>query len=154
LIQLGAIILSMLPFVAVFFWAALILVPRASQGHPNQPEPSTVVTFVCVIVAASLVMTVVTMVVSMLFSFTYPLIIDRKLGGVQAVQTSFKAVLANFWGLLGVLALNALLGMVGVILCYVGVFFVLPLIFAGLAIAYRQVFGLAEESIPASTPSA
>jgi len=41
------------------------------------------------------------------------------------------------------LLLNGLFSFLGVLLCYVGVFLVLPITFAAIATAYEQVFGLA-----------
>jgi hypothetical protein len=154
LIQLGAILVSMLPFVACFVWAALVFAPRLKQGGGNPPEPAALVGFISVMGLSAIGMTLLTTTVSMLFSFTYPLIIDRNLSGVEAVQMSFKAAWANFWGLLGMLALNLVLGMVGVLFCYVGVFFILPITFAALATAYRQVFGLNEQPLPPLQTSA
>ena len=73
--------------------------------------------------------------VSIGFSFAYPLSVD-------AVKLSFKAAFANFWGLLGMAVLSALLSLVGVMLCYVGVLLVFPITLGAVAMAYEQVFGL------------
>jgi uncharacterized membrane protein len=59
---------------------------------------------------------------------------------VDAVKLSIKAGKANFGGILGLLLLNAGLGIVGVLCCYVGVFFIMPVSFASYVIAYRRVF--------------
>jgi uncharacterized membrane protein len=98
---------------------------------------------VLAVLVLSLAMVLLMIVIGVIFIFAYPLIIERKLSGVEAVKLSMKAALANFWGLLGLLLLNALLGLVGALFCYVGAFLVLPLSFAATACAYRQVFGLA-----------
>jgi len=72
--------------------------------------------------------------------FGFPLIADRKLSGVDAVKLSIKAGKANFSGILLLLLLNAALGLVGVLACYVGVFFLMPISMASYAVAYRKVF--------------
>jgi uncharacterized membrane protein len=71
------------------------------------------------------------------------------------VKLSIKAAMANFWRLLGMLFLTGLLSMAGVLLCYVGVFFVMPISFAAIAMAYEQVFGLGEvrSNLPPPPPS-
>jgi uncharacterized membrane protein len=84
------------------------------------------------------------------FSFTYPLIVDRGMQGMDAIKLSFKGAFANFWGLLGMSILSGLLSLVGVLLCYVGVFFVLPISFAATACAYERVFGLSNPADLAS----
>ena len=43
-------------------------------------------------------------------------------------------------GLIGLVVLNFLMTLVGLLACYVGAFFVLPIHFAAVAVAYRQVF--------------
>ncbi len=75
-----------------------------------------------------------------LFMFMYPLIVDRKLSGFEAIKLSMRAALANFGGVLGLMLLSFLLGMVGALACYVGLIFLYPLNFAMIAVAYRQVF--------------
>ena len=90
--------------------------------------------------------------ISVLFTFAYPLIVDRKLTGMDAVKLSVKAGLANFWRILGLLLLNGVVGLAGALLCYVGVFLVLPVTFAALAIAYEQVFGLGQVQSPRLPP--
>ena len=88
--------------------------------------------------------------VSIGFSFSYPLIVDRGLQGFDAVKLSFKAAFANFWGLLGLAVLSALLSLVGVLLCYVGVLLVFPITLAAVAVAYERVFGLSNPANLAS----
>jgi multisubunit Na+/H+ antiporter MnhG subunit len=63
--------------------------------------------------------------------------------------------MANFWRLLGMLILTGLLSCLGLILCYVGIFLIMPLSFAAIAKAYEQVFGLGEiqSNLPPPPPS-
>jgi uncharacterized membrane protein len=62
--------------------------------------------------------------------------------GFDAVKLSFKAAMANFWRILGMMMLSLLLNIAGLLLCYVGVFLVIPISYAAIAAAYEQVFGL------------
>jgi len=94
-----------------------------------------------------LIMILLSLVLQILFLFTFPLIADRKLRGWEAVQLSIKAGLANFGGVLGLVLLNALISLVGLMLCYVGAFFVMPITFAALTMAYRQVFPAEEVGV-------
>ena len=77
---------------------------------------------------------------SILTAFAYPLIVDRRLPGFEALVLGFRAGLANFWGLFGLFFLSFLLGCAGMCFCYVGALLVTPLSFAAQAVAYRQVF--------------
>jgi uncharacterized membrane protein len=87
-----------------------------------------------------LVMIAVGIAVNIFFMFAFPLIADRGLSGLEAVKLSIKAGKANFGGILGLLLLNAGIGLLGVLACYVGVFFIMPISLASYAVAYRRVF--------------
>jgi len=78
--------------------------------------------------------------VQLFFFFSYPLIVDRELSGSEAVRLSFRAVWGNLGGVLMIVLLEMLLGLFGVLCCYIGAIFVLPINFAMSAEAYRQVF--------------
>lgn len=142
-----ATLLHMIPIAVIIvpayiiFYIGLILTTQRGGG---EPDPSAVFTLVAFFFVFWLVAMVIIMIMSVVFTFAYPLIIDRKLSGINAVKLSIRAGLANFWRLLGLLLLNGLMAFGGVILCYVGVFLVLPISFAALAIAYERVFGLGQ----------
>ena len=92
------------------------------------------------------------MFLSIGFMFVYPLIVDRGLTGLDAIKMSFRGAFANFWGLLGMVFLNFLLSIVGLLMCIIGVYFVLPISYAAMAVAYEQIFGLRQGPQPPSTP--
>jgi uncharacterized membrane protein len=102
-----------------------------------------------------LVVVVLVIVLSVVFTFAYPLIVDRRLSGLDAVKLSIRAALANFWRLLGMVLVTSLLNFAGALFCYVGALFVLPIGFAAIAAAYEQVFGLGEvqPNLPPPPPS-
>jgi hypothetical protein len=83
---------------------------------------------------------IIGMAINIPFFFVFPLIVDRELTGVEAVKTSIRAVFANLGGVIGVMFLEFVLALVGVLACYIGAIFVIPITFAATAIAYRQVF--------------
>lgn len=72
--------------------------------------------------------------------FTWPLLVDRKLGAWQAMEVSRKVCGEHFWGLLGLLIVNLLVCLVGVLLCYVGLLVALPWTLAATACAYEDIF--------------
>jgi TonB family protein len=84
----------------------------------------------------------VALVLGTLTAFVYPLIVDRKLGAVDALKLSFRAVMGNFFGVVGLMILGQLILLAGVFFFYVGALFVAPIIMASWAIAYRRVFPL------------
>lgn len=155
--SLVATLLHMVPIMAVFipsyliFYVGLILMTQRG----GQQDPTAVFTFFGLFAIFWLVMMVIILAMSVVFTFAYPLIVDRRLSGINAVKLSIRAGLANFWRLLGLLLLNGLMGFGGVLLCYVGVFLVLPISFAAIAMAYESVFGLGEykPNVPPPPPT-
>ena len=139
LLHMIPIMVIFVPSYIIFYVAMFLTIPQTGE-----PDPQALIGVFVFFGIFWIVMIVIIMVLSVVFTFAYPLIVDRRLSGINAVKLSIRAGLANFWRLLGLLLLNGLVGFVGVLLCYVGVFFVLPISFAAIATAYEQVFGLGE----------
>ncbi|HEU4507737.1 MAG TPA: hypothetical protein VFR78_05840 [Pyrinomonadaceae bacterium] len=134
------IIVVVIPGYFIFYLG--IILSMATQD-PNDPSPVAALGIFFGFAIFIVVMMVLVMVLSIGFTFCYPLIVDRKLQGFEAVKLSFRAAMANFWRLLGLSVLTTVLQIGGVLLCYIGVILVFPINFAALAAAYEQVFGLA-----------
>lgn len=145
LIQMIPMVVVMVPLYLI--WLAFILTSMPRGGGRMDPDEAW--TFMFAFLGFELVfiliMIVVGIVVNIFFMFAFPLIADRGLPGLDAVKLSIKAGKANFGGILLLLLLNAGLGILGVLACYVGVFFLMPISLAAYAVAYRRVF-------PESTP--
>ena len=150
-----ATVLHIVPILAIvipaylFFYVGLIL-SVAAQG--DDPSPGPMLGVLAMFFLFFVVIFLAVVVISIGFTFAYPLIVDRRLGGLDAVKLSFKAALGNFWRLLGMILLTSLLGIAGFALCYVGMFLVLPISYASIAAAYERVFGLANLSESSNLP--
>jgi hypothetical protein len=142
-----ATLIHMIPIVVVFvpsyilFYVGLFVIMGQQGGEPGS---AALLGFFGFFAVFWLVMIVILIALSVVFTFAYPLIVDRRLSGIEAVKLSIRAALANFWRLLGLLLMTGLLSFVGVFCCYVGMFLAMPLSFAAIATAYEQVFGLGE----------
>ncbi|HET8780966.1 MAG TPA: hypothetical protein VFM63_01020 [Pyrinomonadaceae bacterium] len=130
----------------VFFLFAIV-----AQGG-REPNPAAMMGVFAFYGLFWVVMIFVIMFISIGFMFVYPLIVERRLPWLEAVKMSFRAAMANFWGLLGLMLLNFVLSIAGLFLCIVGVYLVLPISYSAIAIAYEQVFGLREGPVPPNTP--
>ncbi len=150
LIHVVPIMVVVVPTYIIFYVGLIMMTTGGSQ-----PDSSTLLGFMGVFGLVWLLIFVLILGVSVLFTFSYQLIVDRGLSGVDAVKLSAKAAMANFGRLLGLYSINAGLGIVGVLFCYVGAFFVLPITLAGIVIAYEQVFGLGEpiSNLPPPPPT-
>jgi uncharacterized membrane protein len=136
-------LLAYLPVIVIMFSSL-----RAGAGGPPSSFPTA---FLAAMAAYMTVIMVASFVVAVLTIFLYPLLVDRKLPGVAALKTSARAAMGNMGGVLGLVLLNYLFMFVGLLACYVGAIFVLPLHFASITIAYRQVFP--DEYVERSKPT-
>ena len=154
LLHLIPMLIIIIPSYIVFvvFYAGFIVTMSQSGGEPN---PAALLGFFGVVMVFWLGVFVLMILLSVVFTFAYPLIVDRRMKGFDAVKLSIRAALANFWRLLGLLLLTGLLNFVGVMFCYVGAIFVLPIGFAAIAEAYEQVFGLGQmqPNVPPPPPT-
>jgi hypothetical protein len=92
------------------------------------------------------------LITGLIFPFAYQLIVERKMSGWQAIKLSARASRANFGGVLGLVVLEIILGGLGVLLCCVGLFFVMPVMKGAWAVAYRQVFAAPPAEQPGPPP--
>jgi uncharacterized membrane protein len=153
--SLIATLLHIVPILAIiipayFLFYVSLIVSVAAQG--DEPNPAAMLGVFGMFALFWVVMIFVIIIISIGFTFAYPLIVDRKLPGFDAVKLSFKAAMANFWRLLGMVMLTSLMGIAGMLLCYVGMFLVLPISYAAIAVAYEQVFGLSNVSEASNLP--
>jgi hypothetical protein len=74
--------------------------------------------------------------------FTLPLIVERRLGAVEAMKTSYELTKRNIWMFALFAFVVQLIAQAGSYACYVGLLATIPLLFTITAVAYRDTFGL------------
>jgi uncharacterized membrane protein len=145
------IFILLIPYYVFLFGMMAVNMPR--EQHPS---PEAMQQFFFSFFGFEIFFFITIMVASMLieifFMLAYPLVADRRLSGLDAVKLSFRASKANFGGILGLILLNALFGVIGVLCCFVGVYFYLPVAFASQAVAYRRVFPDLGSPLPSPPP--
>ncbi|HXC17148.1 MAG TPA: hypothetical protein VNV60_06880 [Holophagaceae bacterium] len=140
LLMLAASLVLILPMIVMMFVAMFMGVLGGIAGHGAERGAAFLgcflfaATFLFVLLGSALI--------GIFFTFTYPLVMDRGLPGLEAVKLSFRAARANFGGLLLLALVNALLTFAGLLCCYVGALFVLPLTLGTHWICYERVFGI------------
>ncbi len=139
LMMIVPILVLMVPVMIVFFGAYISMAMHAA-GSETLPG-SLIARMIGVEILAMVVLMLVSFLVGLFFIFIYPLIVERGLRAWPAVKMSFRGAWHNLGGLILLLLLNMVLAFAGVLACYVGAFFVGPIIMAAFFIAYRQIFG-------------
>ena len=130
-------LLASLCLVPVVLAGFLILLP--SLMHDNPPGLAQVV----ILSVVALVGLVPMIFLQVNWSFTLPLVIDRRLEFWPAMQASWKQVRKHWWLMFGLALIIGVINMVGLLLCCVGLLFTVPLSMAALMYAYETVFSAA-----------
>ena len=112
------------------------------KSYPGAtPVPADVLTTEFAVLGGLLVFYVLAFLITgLIFPFAYQLVVDRQMSGWKAVKLSARAARANFGGVLGLVILEMILVAMGVVLCCIGLPFVMPWTKSAWAVAYRQVF--------------
>jgi uncharacterized membrane protein len=145
------IIILMIPYYIFMVGTMAFTMPRDHNPSADEQRAFFVSLFGFEIFFFITIM-VVSIAIEIFFMLAYPLIADKKMSGLEAVKLSFRAGKANFGGILGLLLLNALFSLVGVLCCIIGVYFYLPVAFAAQAVAYRRIFPDTGTNFPTPPP--
>lgn len=140
LLMLAASLVVIVPLMVAMFILMFMGVLGGIAGHG---APEGVAFLGCFLFAAVFLLVMLgSVLIGILFTFTYPLIFDRGLLGMEAVKLSFRAARANLGGLLLLALFHFLLSCVGLLCCYIGALLILPLTFGTHWICYERVFGI------------
>jgi hypothetical protein len=151
LVLMGIGLVVMIPFVLAIFSGVLLTGIQTARTH----SPAYGVLFAIGVAFVYALLLLVMSIVGSLSSFTFLLIVDRRLPGLDALKLSARAAWRNIGGMLGLTCLSTALGMMGMCCCYVGAFFVAPISLGAIVVAYDKVFGIASASAvtPAVAPT-
>lgn len=136
-----SLLATILIVVPIFVVVGIIYVPiimAAAMG--SKLSQSELTTMMLGAFAVEIIVAFFMICLQTLLLFTFPLIIDRNLSAVAAIKTSARAVLKNLGGVVGLIGVSFVISIVGYLALCIGLYFVIPIIVAGFAVAYRRVF--------------
>lgn len=81
------------------------------------------------------------LVVAAMYKFSYLFIVDRKLDFWPAMQASHAIVKQDYLGFTLFLLAQVLINILGILCCIVGILVTIPLSYAAIVVAYRDVVG-------------
>jgi hypothetical protein len=81
------------------------------------------------------------LVIAAMYKFTYLFIVDKRMDFWPAMQASHAIVKNDYFGFTMFLLLMALVDLLGVLCCVVGIFIALPVTFAAITVAYQELVG-------------
>lgn len=94
------------------------------------------------VIVIAVVFAVLGIVWRMLLFFAIPIAMEQNVGPLEAMKLSAQAALANVGGLVVLFILEFFVALAGLVALCIGIFFVIPILYAANAFAYRQVFPL------------
>jgi len=131
-------ILIVVPMLVIFGVIYVPLILATIMGSKLSPDELMGLIFGAL--AVDVVLAVIMICFHTLLMFSFPLIVDRNLGAWAAIMTSAKAVWRNLGGVVGLIGVGIVLSLFGIITCGVGMYFIMPIMLAGYAVAYRKIF--------------
>ena len=87
------------------------------------------------------------LVVAAMYKFTYLFIIDKRMDFWPAMQASHEIVKQDYFGFTMFLLAAAGVNLLGALCCGVGLLVTIPMTFAAITVAYREIVGFDEQTI-------
>lgn len=84
------------------------------------------------------------------FALAIPLVVDKRMGPIEALTTSCKAITHKWFNFFGFWILSMLVVLAGILALVVGVVWAYPLVVLGIGIIYRDIFGVEAHTLNSS----
>ena len=125
---------------------------NAQFFQSSGPDVALASGFLIIILIVAFVFIIFGIVWRVLLFFAVPLAMENDLGPVEAIKLSAKAATSNIGGLIVLFIFEFLIALVGILALCIGIFFVIPILYAANAFAYRQVFPWIEQNFNMAPP--
>jgi len=89
------------------------------------------------------------LVVAAMYKFTYLFIVDKRMDFWPAMQASHAVVKRDYVGFTLFLLLLLLVDLLGLLCCVVGIFVAIPVTFAAITVAYKEIVGFDPRTVDA-----
>jgi len=89
------------------------------------------------------------LVIAAMYKFTYLFIVDKRMDFWPAMQASHAVVKNDYFGFTMFVVLMALIGMLGLLCCVVGIFIAMPVGLSAITVAYKQLVGFEQRTVDA-----
>lgn len=133
-------------------YASLVGVMLSAMDSRGKIDESAIFVLYGVLFTEGIIFAVLLSCIHVFIMFVYPLIVERNMDGWSAFKLSARAGWANLSGVVGLILAEFLMGLIGYMVCFVGLYFVFPVMFAGVLVAYRKVFPIAGARPAGSAP--
>ncbi|MBW4549740.1 MAG: DUF975 family protein [Aphanocapsa sp. GSE-SYN-MK-11-07L] len=137
-----------LPFLvgAVLSFYGIFQQMAAQSGDPSLPDLSIPGALTGALLVLGLILLIPAIYLGIAYTFSIPLIVDRKADFWSAMETSRKLITRHWFPFFGFSIVLGLINFAGVLACGVGALFTIPLTICAIAAAYENIIGLTPES--------
>lgn len=137
----SGLVIALIIMVPVFVFIIVVYIPMIMMSiYGHQMSQDELLPFIGGVLLLELVLGIVMTLLHSLLIFAFPLIADKRIGGVAAAKLSARAAWANKGGIAGLFGVGIVVVIIGYALLCVGVYLALPVIMMATTVAYRKVF--------------
>lgn len=148
------LVLTTIIMIPIFVMIVLMYVPMIGMAMAGQQMgESELMAFIIGVLVIELIFAVIMVCIHTLLMFAFPLMADKKLGAIQSIKLSVRSVWSNMSGVVGLFVVGFGVSIVGYLMLCIGIYLVIPLIFAANVVAYRKVFPGEKPSMMPPPPS-
>lgn len=140
--SLIATMILIIPIVisTIVMWVSMVGVMFSMTDSRGRIDESAIFALYGTMLVEGLIVAIVLSCIHAFIIFTYPLIVEYNLSGIESFKLSAKAAWANLGGVISLILCQFGLAFVGYLLCGIGLYLTLPIMWAGVFVAYQKVF--------------
>ena len=136
---------ALMIFVPTVLWLTILFTTMylpivMSVIADERPDPDRMLSIMLTALLIDSAVAIFMVCLHTLLTFSFPLVVDRRLTGLTPALVSARAVLKNLKGICGLIGVNFVLVLAGELACGIGLYLVLPLLVATNLVAYRKIF--------------
>ena len=135
------LIVTLFFVVPIFLVVGIMYIPiLASVAMGARMSEDELLAFLIGVFAVESVFAVVMVCFHTLLMFSFHLIVDKRMSGLEAMKTSAKGVWKNLGAVAGLWAVGILVSIAGMLLFCVGTYLTIPIMLMAHTVAYRKIF--------------
>ena len=141
LVMIGFSILASMVTVGLFLVLALAVFALAAGTMEGGAAAGVGIGLgILIYIVCFAVLIVISVLINVPFIFTFQLIADRKLSGMEAIKQSWAGVKLNLGGIVWYMLVNYFLMMLAAMACYIPAILLMPVSFGGMFLLYSDIY--------------
>lgn len=154
LVQTAISMVVIIPVYMVFAFVIMFLILGIDNAQNGPPSAGFLFGILAAYGGLFLTLGVLIALISVPFTFVFPLVIDKNMQAMEAIGASWKAAKMNFMGIFYMHLLHMFIAGIAALCCYLPAFLFMPLAFGATYTLYQDIFGISNANplMPAYDP--